>query len=162
MKFTALTGVAALLLALPTTAITTAEAQQPAPAARITLEEAGRAMDAAEAEASSNGWNLSFVITDAQGVPIYVRRMDAAQPRSYDVAMNKTSTSITSGLHTDEYAAAVRDGRIPAIEGAFTFEGGYLMRRDGQVIGAFAASGAQGSQDAQAVRAGMAAIGIQP
>jgi uncharacterized protein GlcG (DUF336 family) len=76
--------------------------------------------------------------------------------------MNKTKTSITSGMHMIDYAAAVRDGKIPAIEGAVTFEGGYLMRRGGQLVGAFSASGARGSEDAQAVRAGMAAIGIQP
>lgn len=63
--------------------------------------------------------------------------------------MNKVSTSITSGMHTADYAAAVRDGRIEAIEGAFTFEGGLLLRRGGQVICAFSASGARGSEDAR-------------
>ena len=139
-----------------------AQQQQAPPAARITLAEAKTAMDAAEAEARANGWNLVFVISDAEGTPIYVRRMDGVPKRNYDIAMNKVSTSITSGMHTVDYAAAVRDGRTAAIEGAFTFEGGLLLRRDGQVIGAFSASGARGSEDAQAVIAGMAAIGIQP
>ena len=58
--------------------------------------------------------------------------------------------------------AAVQENRIAAIEGALTFEGGYILKRDGKVIGAFSASGARGSEDAQAVRAGMAAIGINP
>jgi glc operon protein GlcG len=138
-------------------------AQQTAPlAARITLEEAKTALDAAEAEARANGWNLVFVISDAEGTPIYLRRMDGVPKRNYDIAMNKVSTSITSGMHTAEYAAAVQAGRIPAIEGAFNFDGGLLLRRDGAVIGAFSASGARGAEDAQAVRAGMAAIGIQP
>ncbi len=56
----------------------------------------------------------------------------------------------------------MRDGRIPEIEGALTYEGGLLLRREGAVVGAFSASGARGSEDAQAVRAGMAAIGIAP
>jgi glc operon protein GlcG len=137
--------------------------QQRAPAAeRITLEEARIALDAAEAEARSNGWNLVFVISDAEGTPIYLRRMDGVPTRNYDIAMNKISTSITSGMHTAEYAAAVQAGRTQAIEGAFTFEGGLLLRRNGAVVGAFSASGARGAEDAQAVRAGMAAIGIQP
>jgi glc operon protein GlcG len=139
------------------------QAQQRAPAAaRITLEEARIAMDAAEAEARANGWNLVFVIADAEGTPIYLRRMDGVPVRNYEIAMNKIRTSITSGLHTADYAVAVREERIPPIEGALTFEGGLLLRRDGQVVGAFSASGARGSEDAQAVRAGMAAIGIQP
>lgn len=141
-----------------------AEAQQepePAPA-RITLEEAKTAMDAAEAEARSNGWDLVFVISDAEGTPIYVRRMDGVPKRNYEIALNKISTTITSGMHTADYAAAVDEGRIPAIEGALTYEGGLILRRDGVVVGAFSASGARGSEDAQAVRAGMAAIGISP
>jgi uncharacterized protein GlcG (DUF336 family) len=139
-----------------------AQQQQAAAPARITLEEAKTAIDAGEAEARRNGWNLVFVISDAEGTPIYVRRMDGVPKRNYDIALNKISTSITSGMHTADYAAAVRDGRTPAIEGALTYEGGLLLRRDGEVIGAFSASGARGSEDAQAVRAGMAAIGIQP
>jgi uncharacterized protein GlcG (DUF336 family) len=137
--------------------------QQPAPLpARITLEEAKKAVDAGEAEAVRNGWRLVFVISDAEGTPIYIRRMDGVPKRNYDVALNKVNTVITSGLHTADYAAAVRDGRIPAIEGALTFEGGLILRRGGAVVGAFSASGARGSEDAQAVRAGMAAIGIDP
>ena len=137
--------------------------QTPAPLpVRITLEEAKKAVDAAEAEALKNNWKLVFVISDAEGTPIYLRRMDGVPKRNYDIALNKISTSIKSGMHTVEYAAAVRENRIPAIEGAFTFEGGLLLRRDGKVIGAFSASGATGAQDAQAVKAGMAAINIKP
>ena len=141
-----------------------AQAQQPAaPApARITLEEAKTAMDAGEAEAVRNGWKLVFVISDAEGTPIYIRRMDGVPKRNYDIALNKINTVITSGMHTADYAAAVREGRTPAIEGALTYEGGLVLRRDGTVVGAFSASGARGSEDAQAVRAGMAAIGINP
>lgn len=141
-----------------------AEAQeQPAPApARITLDEAKTAMDAGEAEARRNGWNLVFVISDAEGTPIYVRRMDGVPKRNYEIALNKIGTTITSGMHTADYAAAVSEGRISAIEGALTYEGGLLLRREGVVVGAFSASGARGSEDAQAVRAGMAAIGIEP
>jgi glc operon protein GlcG len=140
------------------------QAQQPTtpPPARITLEEAKKAIDAAEAEARKNNWNLAFVISDAEGTPIYVRRMDGVPKRNYEVALNKISTSIKSGMHTVDYAAAVRANRIAAIEGALTFEGGLLLRRDGKIVGAFSASGARGSEDAQAVRAGMAAIGINP
>jgi len=139
-------------------------ALQPAPAAAqaLTYEEARTAMDAAEAEARANNWNLTIVISDAEGVPIYLRRFGGAQPRSYQIATNKISTVLTSGMSTAEYAAAVRDGQIEAIEGAFTFEGGYPIRRNGEIIGAMSASGARGSEDAQVVRAGLAAIGLEP
>ncbi len=134
-----------------------AKAQTP-----LTLEEARTAMDAAEAEARQNGWGLIFVISDAEGTPIYLRRMEGATTRNYQIAMGKVNTALTSGMHTHEYAAALQAGDIQEIEGGITFEGGLLLRRGGQVIGAMSASGATGAQDAQAVRAGMAAIGLQP
>jgi uncharacterized protein GlcG (DUF336 family) len=137
------------------------EAQQQAPSvAAITLQEARTAVDAAEAEARKNGWKLVFLVSDAEGTPIYLRRMDGVPKRNYDIAVSKVSTAIKSGMHTADYAAAVRAGTIKPIEGAVTFAGGMLLRRNGQVVGAFSASGATGAQDAQAVLAGMAAIGI--
>lgn len=152
-----------LLLAMALVGSESAEAQdRPAPAPRITLEEAKTAMDAAESEARANGWNLAFVITDAEGTPIYVRRMDGVPTRNFEVAMNKTRTVVTAQMHTTDYAAAVEAGRMEAIEGALTYDGGLLLRRGGQMLGAFSASGARGTEDAQAVLAGMAAIGIQP
>jgi glc operon protein GlcG len=153
-------AVAAATVSLPPTR---AAAQQPAPpAVRITLDEAKRAVDAAEAEAVRNGWKLVFLITDAEGTPIYLRRMDGVPTRNYDIAMRKTHTVIASGMNTAAYAAAVKEGRLQPIDGAVTYDGGLLLRRDGAVVGAFSASGARGVEDAQAVRAGMAAIGIAP
>lgn len=157
-------SIPAILLGLAAVGAGTAQAQQQqtSPAPRITLDDAKTAMDAAEAEARRNGWNLAFVLTDAEGTPIYVRRMDGVPTRNYEVAMNKTRTAITARMHTADYAAAVQAGQIEPIEGALTFDGGLLLRRGGNVLGAFSASGARGAEDAQAVRAGMAAIGIQP
>lgn len=152
----------ALLLALAVAGTESVDAQRRAAAPRITHEEATTAMDAAEAEARANGWNLVFLITDAEGTPIYLRRMDGVPTRNYEIAMNKTNTVITAEMHTADYAAAVEAGRMQAIEGALTYDGGLLLRRGGAIVGAFSASGARGSEDAQAVRAGMAAIGIRP
>lgn len=151
-----------LLLAALLVGAESAQGQQAAPAARITLEEAKTAMDAAEAEARANGWNLAFVITDADGVPIYIRRMDGVPTRNYEIAMNKTNTVVTAEMHTADYSAAVEAEEIEPIEGALTYDGGLLLQRDGVILGAFSASGARGTEDAQAVLAGMAAIGIDP
>ncbi|MFL2546910.1 MAG: GlcG/HbpS family heme-binding protein [Candidatus Rariloculaceae bacterium] len=160
MRLTRITGFAVALLAL-TIVPTLQQAQaQDAPAPRIINAEAKAAVDAAEAEASSNGWNLAFVITDAEGTPIYVRRMDGVPTRNYNIAMNKVNTVITSGMDTPDYVAAVEEGRVEEIEGALPYDGGLILRRGGQVLGAFSASGARGHEDAQAVRAGMAVIGL--
>jgi len=160
MKFGTLPGIAIALLALTVIpSLPQAQAQERV-APRITAEEAKTAMDAAEAEARSNGWDLAFVIADADGIPVYVRRMDGVPTRNYNIAMNKINTVITSGMDTPDYVAAAEAGRIEAIEGALPYDGGLILRRGGQVVGAFSASGARGHEDAQAVRAGMAAIGL--
>ena len=160
MKFGTLPTIAVTLLALAVIpSLPEAQAQERV-APRITGEEAKAAMDAAEAEARANGWELAFVIADADGVPIYTRRMDGVPTRNANIAMNKINTVITSGMDTPDYVAAVDAGRIEAIEGALPYDGGLILRKGGQVVGAFSASGARGHEDAQAVRAGMAAIGL--
>jgi glc operon protein GlcG len=130
----------------------------------ITYEQAETAMDAAEAEAEarSNGWNLTILIADAEGVPICLRRMDSASPRTHDVASRKVRTALASGMATGDYGQAVAVGRVPDVPNGVTFEGGYPIRMGGHIVGAMSASGARGSEDAQLVRAGLAAIGLQP
>jgi uncharacterized protein GlcG (DUF336 family) len=128
----------------------------------LTDDEIRTAMDAAEAESRAQGWNLAIVITDAEGIPLELRRFGGAGVRFYEIAMGKIRTMLATGMSSGDYGAAVREGRMEPIEGGITFEGGYLIRRGGEVIGAMSASGARGSEDAQVVRAGLAAIGITP
>jgi glc operon protein GlcG len=129
----------------------------------LTLEQAKTAMDAAEAEARRNGWNLTIVVAGADGVPLYLRRMDNASTRSYDIAMGKIRTAIAARTATGAYGQALAAGQIrDTIPNGITFEGGYPLMRAGELVGAMSASGARGNEDAQAVRAGMSAIGFQP
>jgi len=128
----------------------------------LTYEQARTAMDAAEAEARANGWNLTIVVADADGVPIYLRRMDGAGPRTYEIASRKVRTALASGMATGDYGQALAAGQVDEVPDGVTFEGGYPIRVGGEIIGAMAASGARGSEDAQSVRAGLAAIGVTP
>ena len=128
----------------------------------LTYEQARTAMDAAERDARSNQWNLTIVIADAQGVPIYVRRMDGASSRTFDVAMRKVRTALAAGMATGDYGQALAAGRVEEIPAGVTFAGGSPIRVGGNMVGAMSASGASGAQDAQVVRAGMAAIGVEP
>ena len=162
MTPTALNRAGILLATLTTLAPAALQAQQPTPAPRITHQQAQLAMDAAEADARANNWTLTIVISDAEGIPIALRRMDGASARSYDIAMRKVRTALGSGMHTVDYARALAAGQTDTIPDGTTFEGGLLLRVDGEIVGAMTASGATGAQDAQVVRAGMAAIGIDP
>lgn len=157
MKSRTFVPLAAIALALATLSASPAEAQQ-----ALTYEQARTAMDAAEAEARRNGWNLTILISDADGVPIYLRRMAGASTRSYEVAMAKVRTVLAARMPSGEYGQALAAGRVDTIPNGITFEGGYPVRMGGQIVGAMSASGARGSEDAQAVRAGLTAIGVAP
>ena len=156
MKIGTLAGTALLCLTLSAGTVSSAQAQS------LTFEQAKTAMDAAEAEARRNQWNLTILVVDADGVPIYLRRMDGASPRTQDGAMRKVMTSLASGMHSGDYGQALAAGRTDTIPNGVTFEGGLLIRFGGEIVGAMSASGASGSEDAQVVRVGMAAIGAQP
>jgi uncharacterized protein GlcG (DUF336 family) len=156
MKTAVLVSLTFALLTVPGMGAAPAEAQA------ITLEEAKKAMDAAEAEARKNNWNMVFVIVDADGTPKYLRRMEGPTAKNYEIAMGKVRTALASGMHTADYAAALKAGKTKEVPNGVTFAGGYPLRRGGTIVGAMSASGARGVEDAQAVRAGMAAIGIEP
>jgi len=128
----------------------------------LTFEQAETAMDAAEAEARANDWNLTIIIADADGVPIYLRRMDGAAVRTHEIATRKVITVLGSGMATGDYGQALAAGSVEEVPNGVTFEGGYPIRVNGEIVGAMTASGATGAQDAQVVRAGLAAIGLEP
>ncbi|MDE3003456.1 MAG: heme-binding protein [Gemmatimonadota bacterium] len=127
--------------------------------AQLTMEQAQTAVDAAEVEARANGWNLTIYVTDAEGLPVYLRRMDGAPPRTTDIVMRKVHVVITTGEATVVYGQALAAGTTDTIPGGIHYEGGLPIFMNGEMVGAMAASGARGSEDAQAVRAGLAAIG---
>lgn len=157
MRVPTFMGVLLLLLTLGGPTAAPAAAQQ-----ALGYQQARTAMDAAEAEARANGWNLTILIADADGVPIYLRRMDGASPRTHEIATRKVMTALASGMATGDYGQALAADRVDEVPNGVTFEGGYPIRMGGEVVGAMSASGARGSEDAQAVRAGLAAIGVTP
>jgi len=140
------------LLAVTVIGATSAEAQ-------LTFEQASSAMDAAEAEARANSWNLTILITDADGVPMYVRRMDGASERTWDIVQMKCHTVLTAGIPSGDYGRALEAGTMDSIPGGIHYDGGLPIRFGGEMVGAMAASGARGVEDAQVVLAGLAAIG---
>ena len=130
--------------------------------AQLTMAQAREAVDAAEAEARANGWNLTIYVADAEGVPIYLRRMDGARARTTEIVRMKVTAVVETGGTSGAYGRALAAGTTDTIPGAIHFEGGLPIVFDGEMVGAMATSGARGSEDAQAVRAGLAAIGAEP
>lgn len=127
--------------------------------AQLTMAQAQAAVDAAEVEARANGWNLTIYVADAEGIPVYLRRMDGASARTTEIVRMKVTAVLETGGTSGAYGRALEAGTIDSIPGAIHFEGGIPIVMDGEIVGAMAASGARGSEDAQVVRAGLAAIG---
>ncbi len=127
--------------------------------AQLTMAQARTAIDAAEVEARANNWNLTILVSDADGIPVYLRRMDGAPARTTDIVSRKVHVVITTGGTSGAYGQALAAGTIDSIPGGIHYEGGLPILMNGELIGAMAASGARGSEDAQAVLAGLAAIG---
>ena len=149
----------ALILAFPVFMDAQQPGAQPAPPPQaLTYALAQQAIDAAEAEARRNKWNVSIVVTDAAGIPVMLRRLDGASARSYDIAMRKAATVVASKLATSAYGAQLKEGKVKEVPNGITFAGGVPITRGGEFIGAVGTSGVQAIQDEQVSQAGANAI----
>ena len=136
-----------------------AGAQQPAATPEaLTYDMAVKAIDAAEGEARRNKWNVTIVVTDAAGIPMQLRRLDGASPRSYEIAMRKAATVAASKLATSAYGVQLKEGKVKEVPNGITFAGGVPIMRGGELIGAVGTSGVQAIQDEQVSQAGASAI----
>lgn len=161
----------ALLLmgVMSVTAVAQAPAAPAAPAApqapaapavpqALTYEMAVQVIDAAEAEARKNKWNVTIVVTDAAGMPVVLRRLTGASPRSYDIATRKAATVVASKLTTAEYGAQLKAKTVTEVPNGITFAGGVPIMRGSEFIGAVGTSGVTAAQDEIISKAGASAI----
>lgn len=139
---------------------TAARAQTPAtpPPQALTYEMAQQVIDAAEAEARKNKWNVTIVVTDAAGVPVVLRRLTGASPRSYEIATRKAATVVATKLTTAIYGDQLKAGSVKEVPNGITFAGGVPIMRGGEFIGAVGTSGVQAIQDEQISKAGAGVI----
>lgn len=157
--FFMLTAITASIAAAPFTVIAqTAPAPYGAP---ITLEQAKKAMVAAEAEARKNNWAVVISIVDNGGHLVALQRMDA-QTASVDIATGKATTAAAfrrpSKSLEDGLAAGGAGLRILGVKSAMPLQGGVPIVLDGKIIGAIGVSGVMAAQDEIVAMAGAAAI----
>ena len=129
----------------------------------ITLEQAKKAMTAAEAEAKKNNWNVVIAIVDSGGNMVMLQRLDNAQFGSIKVATEKAHGSAAFRRPTVAFQDLIAQGgvhlRLLNITGdASVFEGGVPIVVDGKLIGAIGVSGVTSQQDAQIAQAGANAL----
>jgi glc operon protein GlcG len=145
----------------------TAQTAAPAPAGppaygpSISLEQAKKAMVAAEAEAAKNNWPVAIFIVDSGGHQVMMQRLPNTQIASIDIAHGKATSANNFRRPTKALEDTVAGGgaglRLLALKNVTPLEGGELIMQDGKIIGAIGVSGVTSAQDAQVARAGAAA-----
>ena len=129
----------------------------------LTSAAAQAALDAAEQEASANGWKVTIAIADAGGVPLLVKRCDEAFPASYEIAVGKARTAAQFHKPTGvlEDAANVSEGssRSALLSAPFVLmRGGLPIFVNDICIGAVGISGVKPNEDEQVATAAVNAL----
>ena len=127
----------------------------------ITLEQAKKAMVAAEAEARKNNWQVVISIVDSGGHLVMLQRLDA-QTGSIEIATGKAATSAALRRPTKAIEDSLAPGgsalRILSVRSVTALQGGVPILLDGKIIGAIGVSGVTAPQDEVVAMAGAAAV----
>jgi glc operon protein GlcG len=150
--------------ALATLAVTgIATAQQRAPyGTPITLEQAKKAVAAAEAEARRNNWTVSIAVVDSACNLVLLHRIDNSNLGGIEVAQDKARAACLYRLSTKGPETALAQGgmgvRLLGLRGMVPLEGGIPIVANGQTIGAIGVSGVQSNEDGMIAQAGVDAL----
>ena len=136
-----------------------AHAQVPQYGNNITLEQARRAIAAAEAEANRNGWPVAIAVVDTAGMLVAFQRTDNTQTASIAVAVDKASSSAMYRRPSKAFQDAVAGGGVGVralnLRGASAVDGGIPLTVGGKIVGAIGVSGVTADQDGQIAKAGV-------
>ena len=128
----------------------------------IGIENARKALAAAEAEAVKNNWAVVIAIIDSGGHVVMQHRLDNVQLSSIDISIGKAKTALMFKRPTKVLDDAISSGgtglRFLALKDIVPLEGGLPIVADGKIIGAIGVSGVLSAQDAQIARAGVDAL----
>ena len=117
---------------------------------------------AAEACALQNNWAVTIAIVDAGGHLLWLQRLDGAAPLSAHIAPAKARAAAVGRKDTKAFEEMINNGRTAFLSAPFVdglLEGGVMITKDGQCLGAVGVSGVKSSEDAQIAAAGIAALG---
>jgi len=126
----------------------------------LTLEDAKRIAQAAEAEARANSWKVVIAVVDDGGHLLYLERSHDTQFGSVDTAIMKAHAAAAFQRPTKASEDAVMSGRLIhlALPSVIPAEGGVPLVLDGTVVGGLGISGVRSFQDGQIAAAGVAAL----
>jgi glc operon protein GlcG len=125
----------------------------------VNLEQAKKAIEAAEAEAKKNGWFMAIAVVSNGGYLVHFSRMDNTQFASIQIAQHKAKAAATFRRPTkafqDALAANPANVYLLTLDGIVASEGGIPIVSGGKIIGAMGCSGGTGAQDGQVCKAGV-------
>ena len=137
-------------------------AQMPSYGTSINLEQAKKALAAAEAESRKNGWPMAIAVVDTSGNLVAYEKMDDTQTASVMVAQDKAKSAAIYRRSTKVMQDAVAGGgagiRFLNLRDASVVEGGLPIIVGGKVIGAIGVSGAASNEDGVVAKAGADAL----
>lgn len=119
----------------------------------MSLALANALIERVKSKASEMGVSVVIAVSDQSGRPVAVQCMDGAYIASFDIAVNKTFTSASLKMSTEQLSHLSQPGQdLYGIQ--FTnngkiviFGGGELLEADGRIIGALGVSGGSAAQD---------------
>jgi glc operon protein GlcG len=157
---------ACAVLALSAAAWAQQPAAAPPPASYgtpgVTLEQAKKAVDAAEAEAKKNGLSMAIAVVSNSGWLVPFSRMPDTQFASIEIAQHKAKAAAIYRRPTKSFADRLAGGgaglAILTLDGVIAVEGGIPLMSGGKVIGAIGCSGGTAEQDGQTCKAGVDTI----
>lgn len=132
--------------------------------ASISLSDAKRIINAAEAKATQIGSPSNVAVVDAGGNLVAHVRMDGAQLASISHSINKAFTSLACKTATKDLAADAQPGAplygiANSVDGRIiTFAGGIPLKSGESFVGAVGISGGTADQDQAVAEAAAAAL----
>jgi uncharacterized protein GlcG (DUF336 family) len=139
-----------------------AQAQVPQYGPNVTLEQAKKAVAAAEAEARKNSWPVAIAVVDTAGMLVSYQKIDGTQNGSVMIAQDKAVSAAMLRRPTKVIQDAVAGGgagvRFLGLRYASPIEGGLPIVIDGKIVGAIGVSGVNSDQDGMVAKAGADAL----
>ena len=120
----------------------------------ITLQQAEKAIAAAQRESQKRGELAAFAVMDTGGNLVAFSRMNGANLMTIDVALGKAYTASICNLDTIDVNPFIQPGQalfgmglvLQQARSLVPFAGGIVLRQQGEVIGALVVSGARAAQ----------------
>lgn len=121
--------------------------------AQISREYAAKMIERALERAKELEKNVSIAVVDDGGYLVAFARMDAANPSSVKIALDKAFTAATTRIATHKWFeiiendAPLRAGAAIGVERLIVFGGGQPIVHEGAVVGAIGVSGGHWTGD---------------